>query len=256
MDEFDKDYFEEKDADIISAIEGELGMQEKSLPEEEKTEPHLREHFISEGAWVIPYANLMTILMIFFMILYAYSVLYSGGARYEKMMAAVQKGVGGSAEQLKRIEILEKEANAGTQIEDFIKEKNLSEYAKVETNAQRIKISLANPILFDSGSAELKNAALPALKEIAQLISSMGNPIIVEGHTDNVPISSKKYRSNFELSAARAFSVINYFINTEKIVPERFSTFGYGEYKPVAPNDTEENKAKNRRIEINIIRKS
>jgi chemotaxis protein MotB len=84
----------------------------------------------------------------------------------------------------------------------------------------------------------------------------MDNPVVVEGHTDNVPISSKKYRSNFELSAARAFSVINYFINTEKMSPEKFSTFGYGEYRPVSSNDTEEGRAKNRRIEINIIRKA
>lgn len=253
----DEDYLQEQDTDIIEAIEGlsETEKKEQSTADSQ-AEKMPREHFVSESAWVIPYANLMTILMIFFMILYAYSVLFGGGARYEKMMASVQKGVGGSAEQLKRIETLEKEANAGTQIEDFIKDKNLSEYAKVETNAQRIKISLSNPILFDSGSSELKSAATPALKEIAQLIRTMENPIVVEGHTDNVPILSVKYRSNFELSAARAFSVINYFINTEKIAPERFSTFGYGEYRAVAPNDTEENRARNRRIEINIIRKT
>ncbi|MDO8734633.1 MAG: flagellar motor protein MotB, partial [Elusimicrobiota bacterium] len=159
----------------------------------------------------------------------------------------------------------EKETDAAAKIESFIKDKDLTKYAKVETNAQRIKISLSNPILFDSGSSELKSAATPALKEIARLIGTMENPIVVEGHTDNVPISSSprsrfgvagaKYRSNFELSAARAFSVINYFIQSEKISPERFSTFGYGEFRPVAPNDTDENRAKNRRIEINIIRK-
>ncbi|MBI5573739.1 MAG: OmpA family protein [Elusimicrobia bacterium] len=251
----DKDYFQE-DSDIIAAIEGGEDSQKTSKPEGEKSESEHRDHFISTDSWVIPYANLMTILMIFFMILYAYAILYGGGARYEKAMASIQKGVATGSEQLKKIETLEKEANAGTQMEDFIKEKNLSEYAKVETNAQRIKISLSNPILFDSGSAELKSAATPALKEIAQLILTMENPIIVEGHTDDVPISSAKYRSNFELSAARAFSVINYFINIEKISPERFSTFGYGEYRPVVSNDTEENRAKNRRIEINIIRKT
>lgn len=256
MDEFDKGYFQEENSDIISAIEGGYDTKISSKSEDGKSEPTRREHFISEGAWVIPYANLMTILMIFFMILYAYSVLYGGGARYEKAMASIQKGVASGREQLKKIETLEKEANAGTQMEDFIKEKNLSEYAKVETNAQRIKISLSNPILFDSGSAELKSAATPALKEIAQLILTMENPIIVEGHTDNVPISGARYRSNFELSAARAFSVINYFINIEKISPERFSTFGYGEFRPVAMNDTDDNRAKNRRIEINIIRKT
>lgn len=252
MDELDRDI----DSDIISAIEGGADLQKTPKSEDEKSESSHRGHFISTDSWVIPYANLMTILMIFFMILYAYAILYGGGSRYEKAMASIQKGVGGSNEQLKKIESLEKEANAGTQIEDFIKEKKLSEYAKVETNAQRIKISLSNPILFDSGSAELKSAASDALKEIANLILTMENPIIVEGHTDNVPISSAKYRSNFELSASRAFSVINYFINSGKISPERFSTFGYGEYKPVASNDTDDGRAKNRRIEINIIRKS
>jgi len=252
----DEDYFQEEDADIISAVSGGEDSKISSKSEGEKSDSGHSEHFISTNSWVIPYANLMTILMIFFMILYAYAILYGGGSRYEKAMTSIQKGVGGSNEQLKKIESLEKEANAGGQMEDFIKEKNLSEYAKVETNAQRIRISLSNPILFGSGSAELKSAATPALKEIAQLILTMENPIIVEGHTDDVPISSAKYRSNFELSAARAFSVINYFINTEKISPERFSTFGYGEYRPVVSNDTEAGRAKNRRIEINIIRKT
>src|SRR3989339_2274197 len=253
MDEFDKNYFEEEDADIISAIEGGSDSQKTSKSGSEKFESGShspREHFISTDSWVIPYANLMTILMIFFMILYAYAILYGGGSRYEKAMASIQKGVGGSNEQLKKIETLEKEVNAGTQMEDFIKEKNLSEYAKVETNAQRIKISLSNPILFDSGSSDLKEEAIPALKEIAQLINTMDNPVIVEGHTDNVPMISKRFRSNFELSASRAFSVINYFISSEKMSPSRFSTFGYGEYRPISPNDTENNRAKNRRIEI------
>lgn len=242
--------------DITRAIEGGAGTSKgggEIFSEKDHGEGS-REHFVNEDTWVIPYANLMTILMIFFMVLYAFAILHKG-AQYEKAMASIQKAMGGSEAQLKKIEDMEKEANAGAKMEDFIKEKNLSDYAKVETNAQRIKISLSNPILFDSGAAELKNAAVPALKEIAQLIKTMENTVVVEGHTDNIPFRGKRYRSNFELSAARAFSVIDYFINQAKIVPGRFSTFGYGEFRPVAPNETEIDRAKNRRIEINILRK-
>ncbi|MBN1383759.1 MAG: flagellar motor protein MotB [Elusimicrobia bacterium] len=244
------------DSDIIKAIEGDsekpAGTTTETFGEKDRG---TKRHFIEESTWVIPYGNLMTILMIFFMILYAFSILYGGGAQYEKAMAAIQKAMGGSAEQLKKIETFEKEVEIGSKMEDFIKEKKLSDYAKVETNAQRIKISLANPILFDSGKAELKDAVKPALKEIAQLIKTMENHIVVEGHTDNIPFRGKEYRSNFELSAARAFSVIDYFINKTNIHPERFSAFGYGEFRPIAPNKTEEGRAKNRRIEINILRK-
>ncbi|MDD5688345.1 MAG: OmpA family protein [Elusimicrobia bacterium] len=209
---------------------------------------------MSQHLWMVSFADLMTILMIFFLSLFGYA--YSGtSTQYEKAMASLQKDVA-STKGKSVFENKEKEADAAMQMETFIKEKKLAEYAKVETNAQRIKISLSNPILFDSGSAELKSEAVPALKEIAHLIRSMDNPVVVEGHTDNVPMSSAKYRSNFELSAARAFSVIGYFINVEKMSPEKFSAFGYGEYKAVAPNDTDANKAKNRRIEINIIRKT
>jgi chemotaxis protein MotB len=207
----------------------------------------------SEMDWIIHYANLMTILMFLFMILYAYSSL-SGSAQYEKTMASIQKQMGGSNAQLKKIEKQEKETEIASAMEGFIKDKNLDKFAKVETNAQRVKISLANPILFDLGSCDLKPEAIPALKEIGSLIKNMPNAIIVDGHSDNVPVTGKKFRSNFELSAARAFSVIKYFIEVEKIAPGQFSAFGYGEYRPVFPNDSEENRGKNRRIEINIMR--
>jgi len=205
-----------------------------------------------ESDWILHYANLITILMFLFMILYAYSSL--SGSKYEKAMASIQKQMGGSSAQMKKIEKQEKEAEMASAMEGFIKDKNLDKFAKVETNAQRVKISLANPILFDLGSSDLKPEAIPALKEIGLLIKDMPNPVIVDGHTDNVPISGKKFRSNFELSAARAFSVIKFFIEVEKIPPGQFSAFGYGEYRPVFPNDTEDNRGKNRRIEINIMR--
>jgi chemotaxis protein MotB len=206
-----------------------------------------------ENEWIVHYANLITILMFFFMILYAYSNLKTS-TQYEKAMASIQKNMGGNSAQLKKIEKKEQEAEMASKMEVFIKDRNLAQYAKVETNATRVTISLSNPILFDSGSSDLKVEATPALAEIAGLIKKMPNRIVVDGHTDNVPVSAKKFRSNFELSAARAFSVIRFFIDTAHIEPARFTAFGYGEYRPVALNDTEAHRAQNRRIEINLIR--
>ena len=195
--------------------------------------------------WILPFGNLMTILMIFFLVLYAFSA--TGGIQYEKALASLEKNVTGkkflkSTAKIDETEVASKLSN------------ELSKFAKVEINAQRIKILLPSPVLFESGKVDLKPEAIETLTDIAQSIKSTDNKIIVEGHTDNVPVSGGKFTSNWELSAARAFSVIKYFIDTEKFSPSRFTAFGYGEIRPIAPNDTEENKSLNRRIEINIMR--
>jgi chemotaxis protein MotB len=151
----------------------------------------------------------------------------------------------------------------------------LSKFAKVEINAQRIRIFLPSPVLFETGKVDLKPEAIDTLKEIAKSIKTIKNVIIVEGHTDNIPLRGGRYGTNWELSAARAFSVIRYFIEQENIPPARFSVYGYGEFRPAPENQknhpeiekeedmkkvidilngTEEERARNRRIEINIIR--
>jgi len=117
-----------------------------------------------------------------------------------------------------------------------------------------VRIMLADPVLFDLGESELKPFAIPVLHQVAGLLKDIPNAVVVEGHTDDRPIIGAKFRSNWELSAARAFSVIRYFIEEENIKPERLSALGYGEHRPLYPNDTEENRARNRRIEINIVR--
>jgi chemotaxis protein MotB len=242
--------FDEEREKLISEYEREDKLSENDEEQDRSSEA---DH-ITQNLWMVSFADLMTILMIFFLSLFGYA--YSGAStHYEKAVTALQKDVASKGERA-ALDAKEKEAVAAEQIETFIKSKDLTKFAKVETTAQKVKISFANPVLFDSGSAELKNNAVSALDGIAALIAPLDNEVIVEGHTDNVPISSAKYRSNFELSAARAFSVINYFIGQKRISPIRFSAFGYGEFRPLAANDNEDNRAKNRRIEINIIRKT
>jgi chemotaxis protein MotB len=112
---------------------------------------------------------------------------------------------------------------------------------------------MKNPVLFNSGSYELKDESQVILHELAVILRGLNNAIIVEGHTDDVPILGSNM-SNWELSDHRAEAVIRYFVNEERLSPERFAAAGYGEFQPLASNDTEENKSKNRRIEIVIVR--
>jgi len=190
---------------------------------------------------MVPYGNLMTILLIFFLVLYSYA--YLANPKYEKALERIKKEL--SKELANKPE--------DTEIAEKL-QKELEKFGTVMISATRIKVDLPAPILFDSGKAELKTESLEVLKKIGNILKDTQNKIIVEGHTDNVPIAGGKYSSNWELSSARAFSVIKYFVKDIGINPERLTAYGYGEYRPLVPNDTEENRAKNRRIEITILR--
>ena len=126
--------------------------------------------------------------------------------------------------------------------------------AQVKLSEQKIRIMLSSPVLFDIGKAELKESSFNILHQVALMIKPYPNRIVIEGHTDNIPIKTEEFDSNWELSAARAFSVVKYLIQKEGFPPGRLAGLGYGEFRPVYDNETEENRAKNRRIEVNIIR--
>lgn len=197
--------------------------------------------------WLTIYSDLMTNLMLFFLMLFGTS----------RMASELQKTIYKSirVEFSREEEIFaRKEEDAIKKMLSYVEERRLSGFATVKVSEQRIRIMLANPVLFDLGESELKPSAIAVLRQVARLLEDIPNAVLVEGHTDDRPIIGDKFRSNWELSTARAFSVIRYFIEKENIAPERLSAVGYGEYRPLYPNDTEENRAKNRRIEINIVR--
>lgn len=123
--------------------------------------------------------------------------------------------------------------------------------ADFEIKEREIKLTLKEPMLFEIGSAEILPTSREALSRIALVLREITNTIIVEGHTDDLPM---KKGSNWELSLARAVNIVDFFVNVEGLNKNRFMTIGYGEYKPIVPNDTYENRARNRRIEINIVR--
>ena len=119
-------------------------------------------------------------------------------------------------------------------------------------NGNRIEIDMSARMLFESGDARLTGAATEALKQVANSLARIPNPVQVEGHTDNVPISNFLYRSNWELSAARAASVVH-FLEGRGIPPRRLAAVGKGEYRPIADNDSEAGRASNRRVTLLIL---
>jgi chemotaxis protein MotB len=147
----------------------------------------------------------------------------------------------------------EKEESMVTQLKQALDKKDLSKYAKIETWDKKIRLILASAVLFDSGRATLAPRSEKILAAVAEQIKTLDNPIQIEGHTDNVPIHGGRYKSNWELSMARAYSVL-VFLKNHGIAPQRLSAIGYGKYHPIADNNTAEGRAKNRRIEIDLLR--
>ena len=231
-------------------------MAKQPLPEEDL------EAKLSAGAlWAVTYGDMMSYLMIFFLVLFAFNVVKkdkpnvktettAGDA--DKALASIQLVFGGKVdvERKMRMEQRKKEQEIEQAVET--QAKTQPQTLEVQALADRVQFVLNSAVLFDSGHAELKKEAVPTLEIIAKNLKESPNDIVVEGHTDTVPIRGK-YNSNYELSMARAYSVVAFLI-AQGIDPKRLSGAGYGEYKPVADNATPEGRAKNRRIEIALFR--
>jgi len=154
-----------------------------------------------------------------------------------------------------------------TQVEDLEQAKRLLEdrlareisdkQILLEQTSRGLVITMTNDILFDSGKAKLKRNANDVLKKIAGVINEAApdRNIGVEGHTDSMPIQHSGWKSNWELSAARATNVLHYLIDDCGMEPQKMSAIGYGEYRPVETNDTKEGRSRNRRVEIIILPK-
>jgi len=127
--------------------------------------------------------------------------------------------------------------------------------AKLEMTERGLVLTFMAEVFFDSGKSEIKESAKPVLQQVAEVLNTKvaDLKVAVEGHTDNDPIKYSGWQSNWELASARALSVLHYFVNDAKVKPERLSANSYGEFRPVASNDTAEGKQKNRRVEIIIL---
>jgi chemotaxis protein MotB len=123
----------------------------------------------------------------------------------------------------------------------------------VSISQRGLVVSLKEAGFFDSGSSSLKQDSYTLLNDVVSSLSSYSNSVRVEGHTDNIPISSHAFPSNWELSTARATNVLQYLTKQEDFDPGKISATGYGEYRPVSENDSEEGRRKNRRVDIVLL---
>ena len=148
---------------------------------------------------------------------------------------------------------LEESEELAENIEEALEEKKLENEIDIEFTSQYVQLTLNGALLFDSGSTQLKEEALPVLNQVGIILQQYGTGTIeIEGHTDNVPMSGSKYSNNDELSNGRALSVFYYLEENTTLNPANIKHSGMGEYVPVADNSTPEGRAQNRRVEIRI----
>lgn len=215
--------------------------------------------------WMLTYGDVMTLLLAFFVMLLSFSSMQE--AKFHQAMGALQAALGvlNSSDA-----VFETPASTGEKpmediplVEDTMKEvaeamaamDSLDSEVDVIPTSEGYAIRMSSPVLFDLASADLKPAGQSILEKITGKLRATAETIRVEGHTDNVPIHTVTFPSNWELSTARALSVLK-FLNRGGIEPERLSAVGYGEFRPLVDNDTQEHRDINRRVEIYVSTQS
>lgn len=214
-------------------------------------------------AWMATFSDMTTLLLTFFVLLL--SMANFDPIRYQLTVESLQTsfGVLESFPTVPIHPIIEIPKKTGDEqkkkrsledaeeIKEIVEKQKLEDAVKVEITDKGIAILLRDPVGFASGSAELKEQGKEILKDISEVIKK--NPelkVRVEGHTDDVPIRSQRYRSNWELSSARSLSVVELLASQTGIHPQNMSAVGYGEHRPMVPNTDTQSRSQNRRIQI------
>jgi len=142
------------------------------------------------------------------------------------------------------------------QIQDYVDQKGIQQDVELKVDSKGLYLIMTGTILFDNGKADLTSGAKRIVNDVFDILSTIDNPVRIEGHTDNNPIRTAQFPSNWELSSARAVNLLRYLIEEYKMDPSRLSAAAYGEYHPIAENNTPANRAKNRRVEIVLLSKT
>lgn len=209
--------------------------------------------------WLATYGDLVTLLLCFFVLLFAMSSI-----DVKKFQAAAASFAGGSSIGLAEggDSILEQNQisemnNLYKEVKELLDNEGLNSNITVEQTEKGVLLVFKDDLLFDLGKAELKPSVKKILYSFGNILRVYNKRVRIEGHTDNIPIKTSMFASNWELSTARAISVAKYFTeelpSNERIAPSNFEVAGLSEYSPVAPNDTPENRQKNRRIEVIVL---
>ncbi|NOX37644.1 MAG: OmpA family protein [Calditrichaeota bacterium] len=237
------------------------------LPADEETE---------EAGWIVTFSDLMSLLLTFFILLFSFASIEE--QKFKELLESLRDAFGvqqipeaGTREGLEMLKtdaevkqiavdelggLVQKEMEEiKSQVEEFVLKNKLQGMVEVKTGDRGAVITISDVVIFPVGEAEFNPEAYPILEKMAELLKQFPYKVRVEGHTDNVPIRTARYPSNWELSTARAARIVRYFIS-KGIDPNRLSAEGFAHYRPVADNATPEGRARNRRVEIVYTRES
>ncbi|WP_311198732.1 flagellar motor protein MotB [Paenibacillus hexagrammi] len=257
-----------------------------SKKKHEEHEEHVDE------TWLIPYADLLTLLLALFIILFASSQMDS--KKYDSIMRSLNSAFTGGTAPLEMFNLIpideaanstknnndnqnppptkKEDQNAGKltekqkkeeedleklkkSVDAFIKDNNLAEQLTTKLDNEKLVITISDKALFDSGSASLKQDAKTLAVPMSELLSSYPDyQVEVSGHTDNIPIHNQEFETNWDLSAKRSVNFMKELLNNSKLNPVMYRSVGYGEFHPVESNDTADGRARNRRVEVSILR--
>lgn len=215
------------------------------------------------GGWMTTFSDLMSLLLTFFILLYSMSSVSL--EKFNEASQSIQLAFNGGDSVIEGSTVIDTETETSEETIDpelvkmynevvaFLEAKEMTSQASVEYDQDGIYVNIQESILFGSGSAIIADSGKGTLNDLGDLIKQFENEVVVEGYTDNVPMNNANFSSNWELSTGRALSVLRYLSEVRNIDPTRLSAKGYGEYHPIVPNDSEENKAKNRRVNIVLV---
>ncbi|MDQ0916728.1 flagellar motor protein MotB [Paenibacillus sp. V4I5] len=258
------------------------------MSKKKKHEDH-EEHI--DETWLIPYADLLTLLLALFIILFASSQVDS--KKYDSIMRSLNNAFSGGEAPFAMSNLIpiddaanstknnnknqnpppKEESKTDSQLaaklqkeekdlkelkqsmDAYIKENNMSEQLTTKLDNEKLTITISDRALFDSGSATIKQESQKLAVSMSNLLGNYpGYEVEVAGHTDNIPIHRADFETNWDLSAKRAVNFMKILLNNSKIEPASYSSVGFGEYRPITENDTTEGRAKNRRVEVSILR--
>lgn len=248
-----------------------------------RRKPHFEDEM--DETWLIPYADMLTLLLALFVILFASSQVDS--KKYEQIMRSLNTAFNGGVSFFEQSSIVPVVVDPATEtkkknedatseqsdrenaarkemaelqelqekLDQYIRDNQLSTQLETKLTSDMLKITIRDNALFASGSATVKPEARKLAVAIADMLTQYPQyEIEVAGHTDNVPIRNAEFETNWDLSAKRALNFMKILLDSEKLGADRFRAIGYGEYRPIDSNDTAEGRAKNRRVEVSIMR--
>jgi chemotaxis protein MotB len=220
------------------------------------------EHPPGSPAWMTTYGDMVTLVLTFFVLMFAFSTVDS--QKYQQIVNSLRGAMGGNIGVLQQGTTLDMVGEMTTtgnpsydrvlkQLQKILEQEVNKDKVELSQNGRNIIVSFKEKLFFKIGSADIRAEALPILNEVGKVIREQKLTMRVEGHSCDIPIRTVKFPSNWELSAIRAVNVSKYLIEKVQVAPQKVSVAGYGQYRPMVPNTSEANRARNRRVDIVLV---